>query len=263
MTHNSGVSAARNAGIRLSGSPFVAFIDADDVWLPNKLELQMQIFRKDEERIGLVHSSIFPMDELGGSLSESLDSLSLLSGNVFSKLLREGNIVTGSASSVLIRRDVLDAAGTFDESLSYGEDWDMWLRVAAISKFDHTPEAVVGIRLHPDSAQKRNIGDSVDRFLQTMRVYCRWETSIEKDRALVSQIRRYGFVALLASMGSLRQAEVLRRTLKASNHSFARNLFAGPLDFWAGLFVEAIKKVFRKTMRTALGKHGVSRAGST
>jgi glycosyltransferase involved in cell wall biosynthesis len=254
MGGNFGVAAARNAGIKRSDAPFIAFIDADDIWMPNKLALQMEVFKTAPRPLGFVHSSYFLVDEAGHALAPlSEGAPRLLSGNAFSTLLREGNILSGSASSVLIRRDVLDAAGLFDDQLYYGEDLDLWLRLAAISEVGHVSEAVVGIRIHAHSAQTSRV-NKIDRFLQMIRVYSRWEAPVRRERGMLRKLRRDGFSAVISGARSPGQAISLYRTLKASSQELARNLYGSELDFWSGLLLMAIERACLKVARLPMQK---------
>lgn len=251
MGRNAGVSAARNAGIGLSEAPFVAFIDADDVWLPNKLAFQREIFENSRQPVGFVHASFFLIDEAGHVLDVRAPP-TLLRGDVFSRLLRERNILSGSASAVLIKRDILDKAGLFDDRLYYGEDWDLWLRLAAISEVDHTPEAVVGIRVRANATpQPRR---SVDRFLQVMRVYSQWEPRVRDERAIFDTLREDGFRAVLTSARSFHEMMSFYATLKGSQESLARDLYRGPSDFLSGLVWAAVKGACTRFSRLAAGK---------
>ena|GEM_PF-1055711 len=252
MKRNAGVSAARNAGIMLSDAPFVAFVDADDIWVPDKLALQHQVFKSSQRPIGLVHSSFFLIDETGNLLPHERGLPPLLRGNVFWRLLRERNILSGSASSVLVRRDILDRAGIFDDQLSYGEDWDLWLRLAAISEVDHTPEALVGIRVRASGAQQKRHG-SIDSFLQTMKVYSRWESEIGKEGAILKELRNQGFRAALINARSLCDVAAFYRTLKASKENLVRNLYASRFDFWSGVLVTAVEKACVRLARLIVG----------
>lgn len=251
LERNSGVSAARNAGIALSDAPFIAFVDADDIWLPCKLDLQLQVFKKSQRPIGFVHSSFFLFDEAENALPHQNGLPPLLRGDVFSRLLREGNVLSGSASSVLIKRDILNKAGFFDDQLHYGEDWDLWLRLAAIAEVDHTPKAVVGIRTRRCGVPHRRAA-ATGYFLQSMRVYSRWEDFIRKDRLLVRRIRRDGFRALLIGTRRLRDMKAFYRTLKGSNQNFSRNLYGGRPDFWFGLLATAVALVCKRITKSML-----------
>lgn len=247
MRRNCGVSAARNTGLAISDAPFVAFLDADDVWTPDKLALQLEIFKKSDRPLGFVHCSFFLIDEVGKRRPElSHDSPSLLRGNVFPRLLRERNILSGSASAVLIRRDVLNRAGRFNEQLYYGEDWDLWLRLAAISEVDHAPEALVGIRVRATPQAHRG---SVDRFLQVMKIYSQWEEKVRGEDAIVKELRRDGFRAALLNLHSLRELMSFYRTLKASKQSLTSDLYRSQPDFWSGIAMAGLGGVYAKASR--------------
>jgi hypothetical protein len=77
-------------------------------------------------------------------------------GNIAGRLL-EANLISGSASAVLVRRACLEQVGTFDESLVCAEDWDLWLRIAEHYAFDCVEETLVWLRQHPGNAQKNEV----------------------------------------------------------------------------------------------------------
>lgn len=246
LAQNSGESAARNAGIRLSDSRFIAFLDADDVWAPEKLALQMAIFKSKGSSVGFVNSSYYLMNERGELLVDAEVIAPSLRGKVLADLLRRGNILSGSASSVLVRREVLDRAGLFDERLYYGGDWDMWLRLAAISEVDYVPEALVGIRVHRQSAQSQSIRrDVLGLFNQTLLIYDRWHDLLINDVAFLSRLRKEGCYALLVHARSLGQVEAFYRSLKTSNQKLAQALFSSRLQLWTGLLWQAAKGCLR------------------
>jgi glycosyltransferase involved in cell wall biosynthesis len=252
MDRNSGVSAARNAGIRLSDAPFIAFIDADDIWMPNKLALQRQIFAKSQQPVGFVHSSFFLIDEDGSTIPHERGLPPLLCGDIFSRLLRERNILSGSASSVLIKRDILDKAGVFDDQLYYGEDWDLWLRLAAISEVDHTPEALVGIRVRRSAIQHGN-RNGIDRFLQVVKVYSHWERQIRDEGTIVTELREDGFRAALTGARNFQELACFYGTLKTSNESLARSLYSDQFHFWSGLMAAAVRGASARLSRSIVG----------
>ncbi|HEV2884107.1 MAG TPA: glycosyltransferase [Pyrinomonadaceae bacterium] len=121
---NTSAAAARNRGIAEAKGDWIAFLDADDVWLPDKLATQ---FAELEKNPGAAFSFsdvqvLFENGEqqdLPTRKSRSPLMLQLLSGNLF------------ATPSVIVRRDCLNAVGAFDASLRTGEDWDLWLRLAA------------------------------------------------------------------------------------------------------------------------------------
>jgi GT2 family glycosyltransferase len=123
---NGGGSSARNAGIAASKCELVAFLDADDRWLPHKLERQVEQMVKHPQ-VALVSGGEWQVDEQGEHpylvARETLEA-----ARVFKKILVENFI--GNTSLALVRRSVFDKVGAFDEKVPLGHDWDMWLRIA-------------------------------------------------------------------------------------------------------------------------------------
>ena len=134
---NQGVSATRNNGVKESDGEFIAFLDADDAWLPTKLEKQVQRFREDSS-LGLVHVGVDEVDADGGSLVERLEGVE---GNVSATLLmskREG--VLGGGSGFMVPRRVFEEVGGFDLRLSTSADWDLFYRIRERYAVGFVPE---------------------------------------------------------------------------------------------------------------------------
>ena len=139
---NKGVSAARNTGIRLSSAPLVTFLDADDVFLPDKLEA-LREYLSDHPDVGLVVGGKQNIDSSGRTYEEKASTLTRLD---FPELLLANDIPLGG---VMIRRESLERVGGFDESMHSCEDWDLWLRlVVAGYKLSRVKQVVVAYRIH-------------------------------------------------------------------------------------------------------------------
>jgi glycosyltransferase involved in cell wall biosynthesis len=124
---NGGSSAARNSGIKVAAGEYVGFLDADDLWLPNKLETQIS-FLEQHPGVDLTFSRSELIDEGGKPTGRTSAAIS---GEVsFRDLLTENVVNNGSA--VVMRRKALDLAGHFDTELKACVDWDLWLRVAML-----------------------------------------------------------------------------------------------------------------------------------
>ena len=170
--HNGGLSSARNAGIAHSCSSYVAFLDADDQWYPDKLQEQLKIFRNSKmNNLGIVYCEYCIIDNNGNFSDDFFVFRSDPSarGNVFDSLLT-ANKISGSGSGVLVKRECFDRVGFFDEKLAACEDWDMWLRLAEYYDFDFVPKNLVKIRRHQGNLQNNKF----KMFVNHLCFYDKW-----------------------------------------------------------------------------------------
>jgi glycosyltransferase involved in cell wall biosynthesis len=135
---NGGLPVARNRGIACSTGEFITFIDGDDLWTPDKLELQL-ITLQQHPKAGAVYSWTLFMDEKGESFHPGEPIY--FKGNILPQLLVKNFIASGS--NVMLRRRAIASAGEFDPTLKSCEDWDYWLRVAANWNFVVVPKAQI------------------------------------------------------------------------------------------------------------------------
>jgi glycosyltransferase involved in cell wall biosynthesis len=135
QTTAAGAAAARNRGAALGRASFLAFLDDDAEWLPDKLERQLSVL--DASEAGMVYCQLRYYDERGQT--RVIGSGSAASSDPRRALLR-GNAI--DTSSVLMRRSVFDDVGGFDESLPRLQDWDLWLRLASVTRFGYVPEVL-------------------------------------------------------------------------------------------------------------------------
>lgn len=129
---NKGQSAARNIGIKNinKDSKFIGFQDSDDIWIKNKLELQIRTFKKSPKNVGVVFCSykkIYHNKTYELIPSQKIPEI----GDMYYKLLESSFIGTPTA---IIKKQCIEKVGGFDESLTYLEDWEFFIR---ISKFFH------------------------------------------------------------------------------------------------------------------------------
>lgn len=141
-----GPSAARNHGLGRAKGEFVAPIDADDIWLPRKLELQVGALRNRPDAGVAYGWTDFVDDDLQTMYG---DERATVEGDVLDALLRLNFISCGSTT--MIRREALERVGGFDESLRAAEDWELYTRLAARYSFVVVPEVIVWYRRTPRS----------------------------------------------------------------------------------------------------------------
>jgi glycosyltransferase involved in cell wall biosynthesis len=140
-TDHFGQPAAKNVGIRRARGRYVAFLDADDLWLPTKLEKQVELFERSRTELGVVYCRRRWIDEGGRELDR--EERQPQRGDVLARLFHRPFICF---SSSMIRRTVLDDVGLFDESIPMAIDYDLWLRIGLKYHFDYVDERLVMYR---------------------------------------------------------------------------------------------------------------------
>jgi glycosyltransferase involved in cell wall biosynthesis len=134
---NRGESAARNTGIQMARGKYIAFLDSDDEWLPEKLEKQLKIFENSDDEVGVVYTgAVFIDDETGKQRIKKPRA----KGWIFIEELAFNPV--GSPSRVMVKRECFDKCGGFDEKMLL-PDWDMWIRLAEQYKFDYVEDPLV------------------------------------------------------------------------------------------------------------------------
>ncbi len=137
---NGGLPTARNRGISHATGEFIAFLDADDLWTPNKLEAQLAALEKHPEA-GVAYSWTCNMGEKGELLYPVTP---VYNGNVYANLLVWNFLSNGS--NPLIRFQAIKSTGDFDPTLKSSEDWEYWLRLATRWHFVAVSEVQVFYR---------------------------------------------------------------------------------------------------------------------
>lgn len=150
---NGGVASTRNLGIVRSSGDLIAFVDADDVWHPRKLEYQLAVLEARPD-LALLGSAIIDWPNEKFPRLEPIQQLTdlRLIEVPLSQLVVRNSIVT---SSVIVRRVALDHVGEFDLGLHGPEDYDLWLRIAEVAPVGNMPYPLTGYRNVAGSLSKQ------------------------------------------------------------------------------------------------------------
>ena len=231
---NGGTGSARNLGISLARGCFIAFLDGDDLWLPRKLEVQMESFRREPEVLA-VQCSVYCVDDRLDLLEERIcgpERDQLLNFLLFKNL-------PGFSSAVVVRKEAFDRIGGFGTDLVILSDWDMACRLALAGTLRSVPELLVLYRHYPGN-QSRNVEIHIDSGIRSL-------TRFFSNPALKPRIRFWKgrvwaqFYAMLAG-GYVRNrewAKAIPWVVKA--------LAASPvvIPYIAGMPLRRIRRTFR------------------
>lgn len=159
---NAGAAAARNRGLAVSTGDYVAFLDADDLWHPRKVELQLRHLQTCPECAAVYCRKIEVRADTqtlqwNGTIGEPPDALATNpreSGWLYLELLRSSLIHT---SSIMVSRAAIERVGLFEESLRKGQDLEFWLRLSRLAPIHMLDAVLSAYRIHPASISHRSM----------------------------------------------------------------------------------------------------------
>jgi glycosyltransferase involved in cell wall biosynthesis len=215
---NRGPAAARNRGIAVARGRYVAFVDADDLWMPEKLERQVRYLDAHPEA-GMVYSDAEVFDAASGkTLCRVSDKCRLYEGDVLERLFLKCFI---PSPTPMVRRKVFEAVGSFDESreLEMAEDWAMWLRIAARWRVSVVREPLAKYRIHCASITHSS---NADALYESKRKVVEQAVARNPERLEGMKSRVLAGIAVSAGL----------RHLKQGSKQDARRMFANAVRDW-------------------------------
>jgi glycosyltransferase involved in cell wall biosynthesis len=220
---NAGPPTARNTGLALVTGDWVGLLDSDDLWAPNKTELQVNYLR-DHPSCSVVYTDMKTFDARG-IVEQSVKisrNLKMPSGRIFPQIFAETLFQT---SSVLIRKSCIDEAGGFDTSLCMGDDYEFFMRMARHYEFGYVDEPIVLYRQHPRQGT-RTWGKQLQQgdpweFLVLKRIVDQYPQVFEElGTACVHHRLSMPYFALAYAC------------MAEGDHANARKLMRGALRYW-------------------------------
>jgi len=209
---NRGVALARNTGVLNSTGQYIAFLDDDDEWLPDKLKKQYDLLEGSPVIVGVVHTGSFAVDVSSRKILRQLTPTKR--GKIFDEMFIQNSIAP--TSTFFLRRECFERVGLFDVKLEFGEDFDMWLRIAKEFQFEYIEEPLVKfsvsnnksslsanyeLKIRGGEAQLRKyaalfaLNSKVHsrRYLDLGVLYCYKGDVIKGRKALIKAIKIYPF----------------------------------------------------------------------
>lgn len=147
-----GPGGARNIGLEQARGELIAFLDADDVWLPDKILLQVEALQNNP-RAGWSYCDGFVVDQNLSPLYLFSDCGNRPEGMIYEDILLKGLWII--PSGVLVRKAVLDQCGYFDPAIYGVDDWELFVRIARKHDISYTPKPLFKYRLHDNNMTKK------------------------------------------------------------------------------------------------------------
>lgn len=219
---NGGLPTARNRGITHAGGEFIAFLDADDLWTPDKLELQLKALQQHPEA-GVAYSWTYNISEKG-ELLKPIEPL--FQGNIYADLLIWNFISNGS--NPLIRKQAIESVGEFCPELKSAEDWDYWLRLAARWNFVVVPQHQILYRRSSSSMSSKLNTIKQETLVVLEKAFSSAPVELQhlKHQSFSNVYLYYAEVYLENLNNNLAEINQVLRNLWAAVYLYPQNLFS-------------------------------------
>ena len=211
---NSGVSSARNAGIKEAKGSWIAFLDSDDEWMPDKLEKQERAIN-DSKEAWLCHTN-----EVWVRNSVRVNQMKKhqkYGGYVFENCL---DICRISPSSVLIKKEVFEMVGLFDESLKVCEDYDLWLRITSVLPIIFLDQPLI-IKYGGHADQISRVDNGIEQYrIKSL------EKILRSESLSADQLES-------AKLHLLKKLKIFSNGLEKRNKLKELNIYKKKIEFWS------------------------------
>ncbi|MBU1863052.1 MAG: glycosyltransferase, partial [Candidatus Omnitrophica bacterium] len=247
---NGGSATARNVGIKAARGEYVAFLDADDLWIENKLEEQLKVLENNTDLVWTYTNVVMFGEENKNILYRPRTARKFLNGDILQHLLLEDFI---PSPTPILKRSVFDEIGYFDETLMRSEDWDLWIRIAEKHPVYYTKYPLAMYRSHPFN--KSSISDLQVTLKNRVRII---ENAVKRAPERLLNLKAKALANVFFGIGKF--------MLKRGDHSGARGMFfeamckniwdAKFFGYWTGTFfsrkflkqIIELRKAIKNTM---------------
>lgn len=255
---HAGGNVSRNRGLKVSVGEFISFLDADDIWTPDKLQLQLQAL-KAEVKAKVAYSWTDYIDQKGDFLLSGTHITA--NGDVYEQLLVTNFLENGS--NPLIRREAVITLGGFDESLSAAQDWDMWLRLAHQFHFVAVPSVQILYRISGNSLSSNLARQEKACLLVLERAY-QAKPSLDKHIRRKSLAQLYKYLTCKALQHPLNRQKGSAAAIFLFKYIINESSRSKYINLWLKLLIKiAVTITLPATWSTALLTNLKTRAKKT
>ena len=258
---NGGPSRARNRGVQESAGKYIALLDADDLWLPDKLKSQVDLMENHPE-VGFSFTDCVIVSKDGKPIARQFETKPVLAaipvacfsndqrvfqGRVLNELVRQNFIIT---SSMMIRADCFEKVGMFDESLFSVEDYDFWLRLSREFQGAYLNRILVKKIDHGENISMRNERVMLNRIKLSEKMVEVWRSATDITDASRSFQRRKLQQEYLDAAHWYVHTRQFRKAAEFLSKTFGKGLgLRGVLDYGSTFFTDRLKTLVRKMRR--------------
>lgn len=235
-THTRGGNAARNSGILSSDGELIAFLDDDDIWLPEKLSEHLEAHTQQPDA-GLIFSDCLYV--YNNPLITDQATSSRVPDNII-EAMGKAKFCPATSSIVSIRRECITKCGLFDENLASFQDWDYWFRLAHYFPFMHIPQILVYYRQHLGNRTSIN---ETKREKGLKQICNKWQSEIYTEVFSKSWKRILYYNSSLNALLAGKKLTAFKKSIKLLNKEvISKKAIFSFLSIWVSIFLERKKR---------------------